>query len=325
MRQITPIDPTTYEPHYIHGADRRWAETNCYADVLIELIHSLGFEPVAALPFTIPVDFEVDQWTFFKFPHVDLFELFGMEIQELNPWRSLPHHIEEQVLAGRPVLVEVDSFYLPDTAGTAYRTAHVKSTVAVNEISIADRHMGYFHGQSYYHLDPENFSELFMLDGIPHDRMLPPYIELVKLHKSPRDTSDQELLAASLDALRRQLKLIPPTNPFEKFRSRFEIDLDWLMKRPIETFHDYSFATLRQYGACFELAETYLRWLSQAGESDLGAAIEVYHTISATAKAFQFRLARSIARQKPLDLAPIDEMARLWTAASTALVDKYGD
>ena len=97
MKPILKLDPASYERHAIHGDGRCWAETNCYVDVLIELIHALGFDPVAALPFTIAIDFEVDQWTFFKYPHRDLLEMYGMHIEELNPWVSLAQHVEEQV------------------------------------------------------------------------------------------------------------------------------------------------------------------------------------------------------------------------------------
>ena len=150
MKQVKALRTASYERHLIHGAERTWAETNCYVDVLVELLHGLGYEPAAALPFTLGIDFEGDQWSFFKFPHEDLFALYGMEIQEFNPWRSLAQHVETQVGLGRPVLVEMDSFFLPDTAGTAYKLAHVKSTIAVNAIDIEQRYLGYFHCQSYY-------------------------------------------------------------------------------------------------------------------------------------------------------------------------------
>ncbi len=84
---IQHLDPSTYERHLIHGDGRTWAETNCYVDVLVELLHGLRFEPIAALPFTLRIDFEGDQWTFFKFPQDDLLNLFGLDIQELNPWK----------------------------------------------------------------------------------------------------------------------------------------------------------------------------------------------------------------------------------------------
>src|SRR5690606_41003105 len=97
MKQVKALNPANYERHLIHGAERTWAETNCYVDVLVELLHGLGYEPIAALPFTLRIDFEGDQWSFFKFPHEDLFALYGLEIQEFNPWLSLVQHVETQV------------------------------------------------------------------------------------------------------------------------------------------------------------------------------------------------------------------------------------
>ena len=78
------------------------------------------------------------------------------------------------------MLVELDSFYLPDTAGTAYRREHVKSTVAVVEIDVPERRLGYFHGQGYYHLSGDDFESVFRLSAVGNSEMLPPYVEFVK-------------------------------------------------------------------------------------------------------------------------------------------------
>ena len=319
---IRELDPATYQRHSIHGGGRAWAETNCYVDVMVELLHGLGFEPMAALPFTLRIDFEGDQWTFFKFPHADLLELFALDINELNPWRSLVHHVEGQVALGRPVLVELDSYFLPDTHGTAYKLAHVKSTVAVNEIDVDGRHMGYFHGQGYHHLGGDDFAEIFQLDGLVHERMLPPYIEYVKLLDRPTPR-ERELVEASIVCLQRHLELLPKVNPFWTFKERFRQDLAWLMAEPIETFHQYSFATLRQYGACFELVATYLGWLAAGGEEGLDDAIRSFMTISETAKAFQFQLARAMVRKRELSLDPLDTMAELWRCGLAPVVERY--
>src|SRR5262249_34064913 len=150
----------------VHGDGRVWAETNCYVDIWIELLHALGHEPAAALAFTFAIDFEGDQWTFFKFPLGDLFDLYGVDTQELVVWRPLAEHVAEQVEQGRPVLVELDSFFLPDTAGSAYRTAHVKSTVAVMAIDLERATLGYFHGQGYHQLDGDDFAAALRV----HDR-----------------------------------------------------------------------------------------------------------------------------------------------------------
>jgi uncharacterized protein DUF1839 len=321
---IRRLDPSTYVRHAIHGEGRVWAETNCYVDVVVELLHGLGFEPVAALPFTLQIDFEGDQWTFFKFHHQDLRELFGLDIQEMNPWRSLVHHVDTQVALGRPVLVELDSYFLPDTQGTAYKLDHVKSTVAVNEIDIEARRMGYFHGQGYYHLDGDDFTDIFQIDGLVHERMLPPYIEYAKILDRPVPAPGPELTEASLDSLKTSLGLLPPQNPFHTFAERFGHDVEWLMEEPLETFHQYSFATLRQYGACFELVETYLRWLADQGEPDLDTPISAFQEISSMAKTFQFQLARAVARRKALPLDPLERMAALWRTGLEPLVERYG-
>jgi len=319
---IRPLDPATYERHAIHGEGRAWAETNCYVDVLVELLHGLGFEPIAALPVTFRIDFEGDQWTFFKFPHADLLQLYGLDVQELNPWRSLVHHIDEQVALGRPVLVELDSFFLPDTQGTAYQLDHVKSTVAVNEIDIDAGHMGYFHGQGYFHVEGTDFENLFQIDGLVHERMLPPYIEYLKQISDPIEDGPA-LVHASLACLRHHLKLVPSRNPFRAFRKRFEADLAWLLKEPLDTFHQYSFATLRQYGACFELAETYLRWLATHGVEDLSGPLDAMSDISNTAKALQFQLARAVTRGRELSLDPVDQMAERWEDGIGELRERF--
>ena len=319
-RRVLDLDPKTYRRHAIHGQERIWAETNCYVDVWIELAHALGHEPVAALPFTLAIDFEGDQWTFFKFPLLDLYDLFGLDVQELALWRPLTAHLEEQAGRGRPVLVELDSFYLPDTAGTAYQLAHVKSTVAVIEIDVARRRLGYFHNQGYYRLEGEDFLDVLRLREPQEPAMLPPYAEFVKRRQAP---GDAPLLATSLRLLRKHLGLVPASNPFLAFRTRFEHDLAGLLEESIETFHQYSFATLRQYGACYELSATYLRWLAEQGEAGLEDAVRAFLDLSEGAKAFQFQLARAMARKKPLDLAPLDAMAERWERGIGALKERY--
>ena len=321
-KRILALDPSTYLRHPIHQEGRTWAETNCYVDVWIELLHALGYEPIAALPFTLTIDFEGDQWTFFKCPLLDMCELYGLDVQELAIWRPLVVHIEEQVERGRPVLVELDSYYLPDTAGTAYKRAHIKSTVAVNEIDAARHHMGYFHNQGYHHVDGDDFLDVLRLRGEPDPAALPPYVEFVKIRAGAR-RGGTSLLQCSMQLLRRHLELVPAENPFLSFKARFEKDLIWLLNENLETFHQYSFATLRQYGACFELSQTYLNWLAARGESELDEEIRAFREISEGAKTLQFQLARAMNRRKPLDLSPLDAMAERWQRGTTGLKTRY--
>ena len=312
---VAPLDPETYRRHAIHGDGRIWAETNCYTDLLIELVHALGHEPIACLPFTLPVDFEGDQWTFFKPSHSELMRLYGLDIQELAIWRPVLDHVIEQVERGNPVLVELDSYYLPDTAGAAYQLTHAKTTVGVNEIDPELKRLGYFHNAGYFVVQGEDFDRLFDIQG------LPPYVEFVKRREGAKTGS--ALVDCSLQILREHLARVPATNPFVAFKTRFEQDLKWLMEAPIERFHAYSFATLRQYGACFELAETYLRWLGANSISGVEEPAAALRSIAETAKAFQFQLARSMARKKPLDLSPIDAMGAQWESAVGKLKARF--
>jgi Domain of unknown function (DUF1839) len=322
MKQILPLDASRYQRHRIHGEDRNWAETNCYVDVWVELLHAWGFEPIAALPFTFAIDFEGDQWTFFKFRLGDLLDLFGLDVQELAIGGPLVNHIEEQVVRGRPVLVELDSFFLPDTAGTAYQREHVKSTVAVNAIDLAHEQMGYFHNQSYHMLGGDDFANVLHSRGPADPARLPPYVEFVK-RRDGEALRGNELVQASLSILRRQLRLIPTANPFVAFKARFAMDVQWLVNETMETFHRYSFATLRQFGACFELSATYLQWLRENGVGELDPSIARFAELSTSAKTIQFQLARSMARKKPLDLTLLDTMAQTWQDAITDLKTRF--
>jgi uncharacterized protein DUF1839 len=320
-KRVLALDPQTYTRHPIHGEGRMWAETNCYADVWIELAHALGYEPSAALPFTFAINFEGDQWTFFKFPLEDLYDLFGLHVQELLIWRPLVKHLEEQIERGCPVLVELDSFHLPDTVGSAYGLAHMKTTVAAVEIDIDRQHLGYFHGQGYYHLQGDDFVNALRLRETDA-AILAPYAEFVKIREAANGNG-RELVQKSLRLLKKHLELAPSTNPFVSFKARFAQDLDGLLQKSLDAFHQYSFATLRQYGACYELSATYLQWLETQGERGLDEVTRAFLDLSEGAKTFQFQLARTMARRKPLELSPLDAMAEQWERGMSGLRARY--
>ena len=98
---LWPLDAGCYTPHPLHAGERAWPEANCYVDLWIEVLHVLGLDPMACLPFTLATDFEGDQWTFFKPPA-------GRPAGPLRHRRagaehlaSLPEHVLEQVSRGR--------------------------------------------------------------------------------------------------------------------------------------------------------------------------------------------------------------------------------
>jgi hypothetical protein len=217
--------------------------------------------------------------------------------------------------------VEVDSFSLPDTAGTAYRNAHVKTTVAVNEIDIEGRYLGYFHNADYHELHGEDFDEVLRVRGPRESSGLPPYVEFVKI--GPPGPTGEALLGRSRDWLRRELALVPATNPFMAFRERFARDLEVVLGNDLDVFHAYSFATLRQFGACYELAATYLQWLHRQGEPGVNKLAKPFQDLAEGAKALQFQLARAVARRKTLDLTPLHRMAEWWQHGISGLQTRY--
>ncbi len=323
-REVVPLSAATYRRHPLHGEDRVWPETNCYTDLLIEMVHGLGHEPLAMLGCTVAVDFEGDQWTFFKPPLAHLEGLYGLDIQELAIWRGVLDHVVEQVGAGRIVLAELDSWYLPDTSGSAYRLQHLKTTVGVNAIDVERRSMGYFHNAGYYELEGDDFEELFLLRGKPHERVLPPYVEFVKRLPGFAALAPAELARRALGYLPSHVARMPRANPFTAFRARFADELPDLLARDLSHFHAYSFATLRQFGACYGLAEAHLRWLVAQGIGGVAEPAEAFGQIAQGAKAFQFQLARAMARKKPLDLAPLEAMGESWSRAAASLARAAG-
>lgn len=325
IQQLWPLDPATYHRHPLHQSDRAWPESNCYVDLWVELLHANGLEPLAALPFALTVDVEGDQWTFFKFPLADLYSLYGVNVFELNVWRPLIAHIEDQLALGRPSLVEVDAFYLPDTAGTTYRAEHVKTTIGIQAIDPAARRLGYFHNAGYYELGDDDFTGLFRLAGhLTDPEFLPPYVEVAKLGAAA-PLSGPALVSASIGLLSAQLARRPQVNPFRRYAARMAADLEGLAAQSLPHFHGYAFATLRQCGAAFELGGAYLRWLEANGEAGLEPNAAACDLIATTAKAMQFKIARLVSAHRPFDPAPmLETMAGAWDEMMTELTSRYG-
>ena len=317
------LDPATCSRHALHLGDRAWPEANCYVDLWVELLHARGLEPLAALPFTLAIDVEGDQWTFFKFPLADLYALYGIEVFELNVWRPLATHIEEQLALDRPSILEVDAFHLPDTAGTTYHTEHVKTSIAVQSLDRAAGRLGYFHNAGYYSLDGPDFEGVLGLDTTGSWR-LPPYVEVAKF-AARAPLTGRALVAASLDLLHSQLARRPHGNPFRRYAARLAADLDSLAAGSLAQFHGYAFATFRQCGAAFELAGAYLRWLQANGEHDLEATASACDVIATTAKALQFKTARLVNAKRTFDPAPmLETMAQAWDETMLELSARYG-
>lgn len=318
------LDPASYRPHALHAAERAWPETNCYVDLWIEVLNALKLPPEAVMGFTVTQDFEGDQLTFFKIPTEDLESLFGLRVQELAIFDRTEEHVAEQVRRGRLCLVELDSFFLPDTQGVSYRTEHGKTTVAINRIDIAARRLDYFHNAGFFRLEGEDFDGLFRLGpfAAPEGHPFLPYTEFVKLTDLTRP---DDLPGAAVALLRRHLKRRPAENPIAAYAQAFPAQAAALAERPQAYFHKYAFNTLRQLGANYELLASHLDWLAAHGHGGTQAAREGALAIANTAKTLQFQLARAVARRKFDGLgALLAPAAQAWDAIMADLDARFG-
>ncbi len=153
------------------------------------------------MAFACAVDFEGDQWTFFKPRPEDLLDFYGIDVHEMQLYRPTLTHVEPQLEAGRTMTIEVDSFYLPDTAGSAYRRQHVKSTIAIEALDQSQERRRYFHNAGYHQLSGDDHRGVFRLRAGFSDDVLPPYTELLRFDAEPRLEGD-DLRRAAACALR---------------------------------------------------------------------------------------------------------------------------
>jgi len=277
-------DPASYAPHAVHTAgDRTYVETNCYADVLIELLHARGDEPLAVIGSTVRLDFEGDQWTFFKPDPGDLERLYGVDVHEMQPYRALPDQIASQLAAGRTMTIELDAWFLPDTAATSYRREHVKTTVIPEAIDRSGEVLRYFHNAGLYELSGEDYRGIFRLDGPPDAAVLPPYTELVRFDAGPRLAG--EALRDGEPAL----------------------------------CLGCAFATVRMVGSGFELLSTEVEWLFGAGGGTHPAAADAVAAMGEIVDGCKL-LSLKLARRRAFDPAPvIDSLAAAWERATGGL------
>lgn len=306
------LDPRAYRSHPLHSPERIYVESNCYTDILIELLHARGDEPLAVMGCTMRMDFEGDQWTFFKPPPEDLERLFGIDVHEMQPYRPLPEQIAAQLSDGRTLIVELDSFYLPDTSATSYQSEHVKSSIVAEAIDPAGERLRYFHATGLHELEGEDYRAVFRLGRPFSDDVLPPYTELVRFDAGPRLRGD-ELREAARGLLRHHLEHRPATNPFARFGAQLERDLPRLLAGDAADYHAYAFATVRMAGSAFEVAQSHVEWLL----GDAGApACHALTQIVEGCKALSFRLARRRAFEPEQTVAAI---AAAWDEAQGRL------
>jgi len=302
--RLVDVRVVKYVPHAIHGADRVWTETNCYVDLWVEVLHALGHDPVPAAACAFSARFDGTQWTFLKFKPEDLFSLYGIDVAEMNVWRRPVEHLEANADAGLLSTVEVDAYWLPDTAGTGYHEAHSKTTIVPNLIDRDAHVLEYFHNSGYHRLSGADFRGVFGLDDpVP---TWPPYLEQVRLGAAvpQSDAFDAVVL--------RHLRNRPAVNPVRGLAERVLGDIEWVRTGGMDVFHPWTFGVLRQCGATAELAADVCVHMESRGYPGTGDAEAGFRAVAEGAKSVQFRMARA-ARGRAADPAEqLDAMAVAW-------------
>jgi Domain of unknown function (DUF1839) len=217
--------------------------------------------------------------------------------------------------------VQPDAFWLPDTAGTDYRTQHSKTTILVTSMDMQARQLGYFHNAGYFELSGEDFSQLFRLDAAPDASFLPLLAEWVRIDRLVRHAL-AELAARSFALLRRHFDRRPLTNPFHRFAARFAHDLPELQAAGLTYYHAWAFASIRQAGAAFDLLAANLRWQAGFGRPGLISAAECFDTIAEGNKAWILKGARAVNSGRAFDAGPIFEgMAQAWDCGMASIAE----
>jgi len=307
-----------WDSHRLHATDRDWPETNCYVDLWVELLHAHRLEVEAMLGFTVAIDYEFDQWTFFKPRPSELYALYGVEVEELTIWKDLEEHVDCQVRAGRVPLVEVDAFHLPDTAGIDYQEGHSKTTIAVDAIDPPTERLHYLHNRGGFVLEGADYRGVLRIDPVPVTHDLTPFVEIAKFDRVvPREPKATREIAREL--LRGHLTRVPRENPIECYAAVVMSDLEALFGRAEDRFDPYAFASIRQCGAGFAFAADHVRWLG-GDAGPWSEAADRFARISALASRLVLKMARIAHSSRPRDLSQsFEEMAEHWSRGMSAL------
>lgn len=287
-------------PLPLDGPHRQWPETNCYIDLWLTLLGLWGEEPRAMLGFLAAIGHAGDQFTFAKPPHAELELLYGARVEEMTVYRPLEAHLIAHANAGRPVLLEADAHWMPDTEGTDYRRGHTKTTLGVLGLDPGAHRLTYVHNRFHGTLEGADYRGILWQDPAPPPNWLPPFAELVERRAgAPRGRA----LAEAAQALLRRHLDRAPADPFASMADTLAAEMEEVRAGGGEAFHPWAFATLRQAGAGFELLGIHASWLGAELGRDAGAAVEACERLAGGCKALQFRAARAARGGDPAPLA----------------------
>ncbi len=298
--------------HWVHGEESDWSNTNCYLDVWMNVLDSLGLDPIPAFASAISAEFVGDQWEFLKVRSEDLETLYGIRFGEYDTWRPLHEHLAGQLASGNLAIVEVDAFYLPDTVGVSYREEHTKTSIAPVLLDQDAHRLVYFHNGGLHELFKEDYDNT--VGAASEQGFVPrPYVDLIRLDGLQRfdagrfPAAAQQVLKAHLRRIGNSSQQHPMVQLTDYVLSQREV----LAESGMAHFHQFSFATTRQAGLSAMFASEVAQWFADAETRPevalpLGQAAQAFAEASSTAKRLQFQLARVAAGRRP-DLQPTTE------------------
>jgi hypothetical protein len=317
---LFPIDSANYRPSRPHDEHRVWGATNCFVDLWIEPLNTAGCDSTPALALTLSVDLEGDQRQSFKFALDDLARQHALDVAEMNTWREVARHVDEQLTMARFLVVEVDSYCPPDTDRISCPVEHVKTVIAPNGVDRERQRLELIHNTAYYELQGDDFVVNFER-ARDQPEVLPPYVELVKLDRI-HHLDEEQLLDAALGLVRMHVQRRPLTNPVQRFRKCLDQHIEWLRSDSLATFHLYAYVTLRMLGSSAELAGSLCEWLTARGEPILDVSSE-FREIALDAKAAHFRLVRLLTG-RTIDVRPVlERIERQWDSTMRGLAGRY--
>lgn len=305
---IFSLAPKDYVQHALHDHNQNFRETNCYTDLIIEIVNGLGLNPLACLGYTLAADFEDDQWTFGKPSHFDLQNLYGMRVEELSLYKDLETQMLTQIGRGVIPLVEVDAFHLPDTVGIDYRTGHAKTTVGISYLDPERKVMHYFHNATFTSLSGEDYDGILKPAVAEHSGYLPPYCEMIKLEQVKSLSEDALKLLAFASAKHHFSKR--HDNPIDAHAQSMAMHQQQIVDGGLPAYHAYTFVALRQLGASHQLGAHFLRWLDNAALNETATHFDAIAQIS---KSLVLKLARVANSGKVADFSnAFTDMSHHW-------------
>ena len=299
----------------LHGDDAVWPETNCALDVWIQLLRVRGEAPAPAMVCAFDADCLADHWVMLKPDLGDLRRLFGIQVTEFVAWKPIAEHVVDHLGRGAHLTLETDAWWLPDTAGTSYRSTHVKTSIVPLAIDIEGRRLDYLHNAGRFTLVADDFDGALNRAGAETAVPLP-YLELI----SPAAAVDSFIRCTATTLLGEHLARRPADNPVERLAAAVLGEQERIRSLGPSYFHGYAFVTLRQLGTTGQVAAGFLGWLGPDDDT-LRAAAQHFTQVAELSKSAQFALARISWGRKASVETLLDGAASAWSAGMEQLVE----